>query len=240
MGGLDVGAADLVLSREIWPIESLPFEQVMGYLPLAVEVATGSFDVPTKSDSLDIFVHRSNPVERLTFAELSAIFSGKDTRFRPYGYLLDNVSTRLFQDRVMGPGSRFAAEYREFGNVSIPGGGRIDAGQRYLKSSTRTSLGSRFRASITPLARSNLVPFPRARANCIRFPHERQFRTALIRSHVPFMFFLRRESNAAAIEFLNYVLSAAGQNQAAGDGYLPLPDAVVRAQTFILHSFFQP
>ena len=69
--------ADLALSREIWPVETMAFEQVLGYKPSAFEVASGSFDVPTKSDSLEIFVHRDNPISKLTLAQADAIIGSE-------------------------------------------------------------------------------------------------------------------------------------------------------------------
>lgn len=80
IAGLYTGVADLALSREIWPIETLAFGQVVGYKPTAVEVATGSFNVPTKSDSLEIFVHRDNPVSQLGLSQLKAIFTAEQNR----------------------------------------------------------------------------------------------------------------------------------------------------------------
>ena len=105
MAGLYTGVADLAVSREIWPVETLAFEQVLGYEPTAIEVATGSFDVPTKSDSLDIFVHRDNPISGLTLAQLGAVFGDRrkwgdlglkgewaDKPVTVYGFKLDNAA----------------------------------------------------------------------------------------------------------------------------------------------------
>jgi phosphate transport system substrate-binding protein len=239
MGGLYAGAADLVLSREIWPIESLAFEQVLGYKPLAVEVATGSFDVPTKSDSLDIFVHKSSPVSRLTVAELGAIFSGRDARFsHTYGYLIDNAGTRCLQQLT---GIRLANSYREFGNLAKTGSvsGRIDAGQLILDALADDPQGIAVSNARYANASVKMVAISPRQGEPYVMPSRETVRTRnypLIRS---VFVFLRKDSPPAVVTFVKYVLSAAGQRQVAEEGdYLPLTADLIRRQSFILHSFF--
>src|SRR5205807_883967 len=100
-----------------------------GYKPTAIEVATGSFDVPTKSDSLDIFVHKDNPITGLTLAQLGAIFgshracswgdfglqgewAGK--LVHGYGYKLDNAGMMLFASMVMKGGEALNCNVKGF------------------------------------------------------------------------------------------------------------------------------
>jgi phosphate transport system substrate-binding protein len=239
MGGLYGGAADLVVSREVWPIESMAFEQVLGYPPVALEVATGSFDVPTKSDSLDIFVHKSSAITRLTFTELAAIFSGKDTRFHTYGYLLDNAGTRLFESRVMGADSRFGVAYRPFGNVARTGSERIDAGQLILDALARDPAGIAISNIHYANAHVKLVAVSEGDGKPYVLPTRAtvQDRTYPLTRSV--YVFIKRDASAAVVGFVRYLLSAAGQAKVAQEGgYLPLTPEVMRSQAFILHSLF--
>src|ERR1700746_2131448 len=96
------------------------FEQVLGYKPTAVEVASGSFDVPTKSDSLEIFVHRDNPLSKLTLSQARAVFGSEhlpvwgelglrgnwaDMPINGYGFKFENAAAMFFSD-VVFKGSR--------------------------------------------------------------------------------------------------------------------------------------
>ena len=245
IGGLYAGAADLVLNREIWPVETMAFEQVMGYPPVAIEVATGSFDVPTKSDSLNIFVHGQNPIGGLTFAQLARIFSGRITSWsdlgikgplaprqvRPYGYLADNAGSRLFQTLVMARGDRWSPLYREFGNAAQPGGGRIDAGQLILEALAKDPGGVAISnvhylnpgVKLVAVSVGDGQPFvvpTRATVQARTYPLTRQV-----------FVFVKRDASPEVLEFLRYVLSAEGQKEAALEGgYLPLPESVAKEQ----------
>lgn len=80
IGGLYTGVADIaVMGREIWPIETEAFHRVFGYDPLAIVVATGSYDVQGKGFSMAIFVNRQNPISGLTLKQLDGIFGEERT-----------------------------------------------------------------------------------------------------------------------------------------------------------------
>lgn len=78
--GLDVNVADLALmGRKAYTYETYGIYRRSLMLPVAIAVATGSFDAPHKSYALTIFVHRGNPLQRLTVAQLDGIFGAKRT-----------------------------------------------------------------------------------------------------------------------------------------------------------------
>jgi phosphate transport system substrate-binding protein len=80
IGGLYTGVADLgVMGREIWPIERLAFCRVFQYEPLEITVGTGSFDVNGRTSGPVVFVHRENPISRLTVRQLDGIFGEERT-----------------------------------------------------------------------------------------------------------------------------------------------------------------
>jgi phosphate transport system substrate-binding protein len=78
-GTADVGP----VARELLPAEEDAFVKKFGYKPTAFRVATGSYRTPGKTHAITFFVHKDNPISKLTFAELDAIFS--TTRKRGHG-----------------------------------------------------------------------------------------------------------------------------------------------------------
>jgi phosphate transport system substrate-binding protein len=242
IGGLYAGAADLALSREIWPEESQAFAQVKGHEPLSFEVATGSFDVPTKSDALGIFVAAKSPLERLTLAQLAAVFAGSSIKVwgdlglagewasRPvhrYAYLYDNAGLRLFRDLVNGGAPEWNFETKAFGNLNSTGAGRIDAGQRILDALAADPDGIAISnphyatdaVKSVALGRSADGPF-------VALNRE----TVQNRSHplTRGVFLFADRLDARIIEFLSYVLSREGRADVEREGdYLPLPDSIM-------------
>jgi len=70
------------VAREMLPNEIAPFQQKFGYAPFAVRVAGGSFRTPGKTHAIAFLVNAQNPIHKLTFARLDAIYS--KTRKRGY------------------------------------------------------------------------------------------------------------------------------------------------------------
>lgn len=248
IAGLYTGVADLAVSREIWPIETLAFEQVLGYKPTAIEVATGSFDVPTKSDSLDIFVHRDNPISGLTLAQLGAVFGDRgkwgdlglkgewaDKPVTVYGFKLDNAGMLLFNDIVMKASGRWNPGIRAFGNQSTPDGQRVDAGRQILDALCKDRYGiaisnlhyARSEVRVLPIAVRAGAPYVTPTTEAVRnrtYPLTR-----------PVYLFLncrpQRAIDPLHAEFVHYVLSREGQADVEAEGaYLPLPVELARKE----------
>jgi len=80
---LTEGRADLgPVAREMLPAEEQQFEKKFGYKPLAIRVAGGSYRTPGKTHAITFFVNEKNPIQKLTFAQLDAMYS--TTRKRGY------------------------------------------------------------------------------------------------------------------------------------------------------------
>jgi phosphate transport system substrate-binding protein len=78
--GLQEWVADLaVMGRQIWPYEYYGTYRRSLMLPVEIAVTTGSFDVPHKSYALTVFVHRDNPIARLTLHQLDQVFGAQRT-----------------------------------------------------------------------------------------------------------------------------------------------------------------
>jgi phosphate transport system substrate-binding protein len=80
MIGLEEVVADLVLmGRRIVPYDTYGIWRRSHLLPMEIEVATGSFAVPRKSTALTVFVHKDNPLTKLTLQQLDGIFGAQRT-----------------------------------------------------------------------------------------------------------------------------------------------------------------
>ncbi len=65
-----------VMGREITPVETVPYRKLIGAPPVAIRVAhTAEETSQHLATSLAVYVHRSNPLMRITVSQLSKIFS---------------------------------------------------------------------------------------------------------------------------------------------------------------------
>ena len=72
---LTAGAAQLSpLSREMNPAEVASFQSKYGYPPAEIKVALGSYRTPTRTVALTFYVNAQNPIARLDFAQLDAMW----------------------------------------------------------------------------------------------------------------------------------------------------------------------
>jgi phosphate transport system substrate-binding protein len=70
------GSADMgPVAREMLPNEVAPFVKKYGYKPFAVRVAGGAYRTPGKTHAIAFLVNAKNPIEKLTYAQLDAMFS---------------------------------------------------------------------------------------------------------------------------------------------------------------------
>ena len=84
IAGLYAQRADLgVLAREITPPETAAYEKMTGQKLTPISVLTGSYGNQDKIMALGIFVNKDNPVDRLTFAQLDAIWGAEHKRGGP-------------------------------------------------------------------------------------------------------------------------------------------------------------
>ena len=77
--GLITGMADMGASRPITFDELLTFQRVFNYLPLEIEMVTGSYNVPGWAPAISIFVHKDNPITKLSLKQLDGIFGAERT-----------------------------------------------------------------------------------------------------------------------------------------------------------------
>jgi len=70
-GSTDFG----LIAREMMTKEETPFDQKFGYKPFEIAIAGGSYRTVAFTDALTFFVNKSNPIEKLSFDQIDAIFS---------------------------------------------------------------------------------------------------------------------------------------------------------------------
>jgi phosphate transport system substrate-binding protein len=73
---LTAGKAQLgPVAREMLPAEEKEFKDRFGYAPFAVKVGGGSYRTPGKTHAISFFVNAQNPIERLTYAQIDAMYT---------------------------------------------------------------------------------------------------------------------------------------------------------------------
>lgn len=221
------------MSREMKDNEIEAFENKFGYKPTAIPVAI---------DALAVFVHKDNPLEGVTMAQIDAIFSstlrcGHDQVINTWGQLglagaWERRDMQLFgRNSVSGTYGYFketalcTGDFKNSVNeqpgsasvvqsVSTSVNGIGYSGLGYTTSSVRA----------LPIAKDANSPFYGATAE------------DAIAGNYPLARFLivyvNKEPNKPLppleAEFVKMVLSRSGQEVVAKDGYIPLPSQVVR------------
>lgn len=245
MAGLYTGRADIVLlGRSARASEVKAFEWIYRYQPARVEVMGGSLAQPGRSPALVAYVHRDNPVSRLSLAQIDAAFSAERLRgasaaaltwgalsltgewaARPvHLYTVDTESGtgRYFREEALMNSRKLNWEsLQEFAD-HVPS---HDAGRQALDAlaADRDGLAvadgpapARVRALALQLADGASVEATRESLIARRYPLARGI----------YAYFNRRPGtslDAVTSAFLAYVLSQEGQREILpGDAYLPL------------------
>src|SRR5260370_6266489 len=154
MGALYTGVGDLaILGREIWPNETSTFEKIFHYDPLGIDITTGSLDIRNMDFALNVFVHKDNPISKLSLTQVDAIFGSehrrgsknirtwgelgltgewKDKPINVYGFPTSRGFAVFFQSAVMGDSHKWNCDMKEFADVRPSDGKLLDGGQRIL------------------------------------------------------------------------------------------------------------
>jgi phosphate transport system substrate-binding protein len=250
IGALYTGAGDLALmGREIWPPEVAAFEEVFDYPPTGVDVLTGSFDVRNRGYAIVIFVHKDNPLSKLTLAQLDAIYGierrrgggpvrtwgdlgltgeWRDKRINLYGLPIARGFAEYFEDVVFEGSHLWKPALREFADEPGSKGGATDGGQRMLDAMAKDRYAIGYAGlvyhnpDVKPLALAERAPGPFVEPSTESVVNHTYPLTRLI------TMFLNRAPGKPVDpklkEFLRYVLSREGQQAVMreGRGYLPM------------------
>jgi phosphate transport system substrate-binding protein len=257
IGALYAGAGDLaIMGREIRPFEISAFERVFRYPPLGVDITTGSLDIRNMDFALNVFVHKNNPLGKLTLTQVDAIFGcehlrgprnirtwgelgltgeWKDKPINVYGFPINRGFAVFFQDAALGGSRKWNEDLKEFGDVRQPDSTLRDGGLRILEALARDPYGIAY----SNLHYMNGQVKPLALAATDGGPYYEATKENLIQRKYPLTRFITTFVNRApgrpldpkVKEFLRYILSREGQQEVVRDGnYLPLSEEAVLAQ----------
>ena len=67
-------------ARELWPSEEESFRKIRGYDATVILVGLGAHKTAGLTPALGVYVNANNPIERITFDQLDAIYSGERRR----------------------------------------------------------------------------------------------------------------------------------------------------------------
>jgi phosphate transport system substrate-binding protein len=257
IGALYTGTGELaLLGREIWPSEIAAFREVFHYDPTEVDVVTGSYNVRNKDFALNVYVHKDNPLSRLTLAQVEEVFScctRRDRRpmrawgelglkdawagrpVRVYGFEISRGFGYYMQQVVFGGGFLWNPNLVEFADQRLPDGKLVDAGKRVLDALAQDPDGIAYSSALYENPAVKPLALARAEAGpyVLPTPDTVQSRSYPLTRVIPI--FLNRAPgkpvDASLKEFLRYILSREGQAAVAEDGgYLPLTAALAEAQ----------
>ncbi len=222
------------MSREMKENELQAFESRYGYKPTAIPVAL---------DSLAVYVHRDNPIPGLTIAQLDAIFSAtfrcSDTKeAKSWGDLGGTGFWETQKIQLFGRNS-VSGTYGYFKQIALCGGdfkntineqpGSGSVVQAISNSANGIGYsGIGYRTSgvrAVPIALTEQGPF--IEANSVNsmsgaYPLARYLLVYINKAPGIAVPPLERE-------FIRYALSTNGQASVLKDGYIPLPESVIRA-----------
>lgn len=248
VGALYTGAGDIaILGQEIYPFEITAFESVRHYPPLTISIATGSVDVRNFDFAMVVFVHRANPIEKLTLEQLNRVFAyqhnpadnivawgrlglqgdWKDRAIHLYGWRADDVFSTFLQNRVLHGSHEWRCSVKEFAHIHRPDGTIYDSGKQILDELARDPDGIAF--SNYRYANPDVKPVAIAWKG--GGPYWLATKETLIDQQYPLGRIIPAVIDRApgkpvdpkVKEFLLYLLSREGQQQIVNNGkYLPL------------------
>ena len=259
MAGLYTGRANLgVLAREIVPMEVAAYQKMTGQKVFPVTVLTGSYADPDKLMALGIFVNRDNPLARLDFRQLDAIFGAqhlggapanirtwgrlglggawKDRPIHPYsGPAGDAAPAFFFSQTVMHGSTLWNGRLQQLDEITRTDGKQIDGYQRAVDAVATDPDG----VAVSVAGYHN----PQAKLVAIAItptgPYVAPTRASVADRSYPLSrsvtFYIndgpKVTPDPVVVEFLRYVLSRDGQEQALREGdFLPLTPQIARAQ----------
>jgi ABC-type phosphate transport system substrate-binding protein len=226
------------MGRELWPAEIAVYKATQHReSPLEIRVARGGFNTPQRTTAQAIFVHRDNPVTRISLPQLAAIFGESPTITR-WGQLGAGGEWAERPIAIYMP-PRVAPNATSMQIMALKGGGWNPAVREGTIAETAAAIARDPNAigfggfeeggpGIKPLAvaRENAGTYYEgngANASSGRYPLTRYMYIRLNRKpgepvppHVK--------------EFLRYILSREGQEPILYSGYFPLTAAEVKEE----------
>jgi len=240
---LTAGTADFAfISREMMGREVTPFVEKFGRKPMDIEVSGGSHAVKAFTDAVVFIVNKENPLDRISFDQLDAIYSathnrGLKTGITTWGQL--GLTGDWADKPIHTWGVEIPNGYDVFVNMRVLANGQWKDGiksQPTVIPLSDTVAADKYAISYTGLA-WNDNPNTKVLALSLHDGgpyHSASFQEVSAQtyplSRVIYMFFNQppeKPVNPVLLEFLRYILSSQGQQQIVEDGiFTPLPAAL--------------
>ena len=258
VAGLYGGIADLAfVGREVYAAEARGFENYFGYQPLVIQISSGSYATPHRTFALMVFVHKDNPLSKMTMAQADAVF-GCDLRRgaqrairtwgqlglsgewanRPihvYGYNFDTGMARFFRLTVLQDSFKWNPDLKDFDNGRDAKGEVINAGVYVLDALAKDPYGIAFANVLyaNPSVKTIALADHDGRPYIEPSKENVWRRTYPITRNTNVV--LNREPgkpvDAKLQEFVRYLLSRDGMAAVVNDGaYVPLSRALIEEQ----------
>jgi phosphate transport system substrate-binding protein len=256
MAALYTGKADLaLLGRDSTDSETKAFEWVFGYPPLQVQILRGSLDRAGRSPALVVFVHRDNPLAKITFAQLAAVFEHQppppttaiqtwsqlglqgEWANQPINVYMDDTESgtgRFFRHAVLADArllnwdhvTEYRDDVRPDGSVEHSRQQILDALAHDRFGLAVSSLPSVDGVKTVAVVGSDGDPYEATRATLAADRYPLSRAIYAYLNRPP-----QRPVDPKVAEFLRYILSSDGQKLVRpGDGYMPMPEEQLRAQ----------
>jgi phosphate transport system substrate-binding protein len=257
MAGLYTGKADIaLLGRDAAASEVKAFEWIYRYKPGRVEIANGGMSAG-HSPALVAYVHRDNPLARLTFTQLDALFSadrlrGGPTALRTWGDLgligawgnqpihlytfdTESGSGRFFREVVLKDSRKLHWDRLTEFHDSWPLRPHLhDAAKKMLEALARDRYGFAVAGGLAGPGVKAVALAAGDDTDAVAATRENLVSRRYPLGRPVFAYFNRRPDSALdapVAEFLRYVLSEEGQQHVAtGTEYLRLDAVTAIAQ----------
>ncbi len=251
------------VGREIYKSESQGFEERFGYTPLSLEISSGSYNTPHKTFALMVFVHKDNPITKLTLAQLDAIFGCEQRQgakqpirtwgqlgltgewanqpIHVYGYNFETGMAGFFRMVVLKDSYKWNSELKDFNNGRTGDGEVINAGVYVLEALAKDRYGIAFANVLYENSSVKTLALARHDGGPFIAPTKEN----VWQRTYPITRFTNVVINRAPgqpvdptiKEFLRYILSREGMEAVVRDGaYLPLTEALIEEQLRKLES----
>lgn len=245
-----------ILGEEINPAAAKAFRRAKGYAPTGFSVATGNVDINYFDYAHMIFVHKFNPIARMSLPQLADVFGGEPQHLRtlvrtwgelgiggalaaktiqPYGWETDEDFGLFFRERVLQNSHRWNPSIKEFAHLKYPDGTQYDHGQRIVDALAKDPAGIaisniRYRnPAVRPIPLAWTDDGSYVEANSETLIWQRYPLVRIIPAYVDFP--PGGTGDQALRAFLTYMLSREGQSALVEEsGYLPVSPDVAREE----------
>lgn len=263
MSGLYTGNADIALSgRESNTTENDGFLHTLQYRPLQLRLMTGSLDTPGMSYAPVLFVHKDNPLDKLTLTQAERIFGceqlghtapartwgnlgldgeWKDKPIHVYTFDIESGTGSFFLRALQGESKKMNWEIiREFSEQHRPDGTSYEAGEQTMDA----LLHDRYGLAVSSLRYASGDVKPLALAKASGSAYVRPTLETLIDGSYPlarmaYVFVNQPPGKPVpplVNEFLRFVYSDEGQKVVSDShGFLPLMQDDSARQVGLMH-----